>query len=347
MKISVIIPIYQVEKYVEKCLVSVLNQTYKNLEIILINDGTKDDSIKKIEKYFNDKRIILISTKNLGVSNARNLGLEKATGEYIHFLDSDDWLVKETYEILIKQITNEDIITFNYTTYDNLTNKILKEKYIEQEKEEKLKNNKRGSYYFRLTENPIWNKLYKKEFIKEFSFFQELVTLEDLLWNLICFFNTDNVKYIDKSLYFYRLNTKDSLTNKEKEIKKLSKEQKDKYFYSYSFFDKYLEEYISKRKNQLGNFELLRIKILQMESLGRINKEVSFDEFTTLFEQYLKKETNVENINLLLSEIKSCIKNKKIKIKLGKWLFKKIYWKQNIVNFKVIKRRILINLGVK
>lgn len=133
MKISVIIPIYQVENYIEKCLLSVLDQTYKNLEIILINDGTKDKSIEKIERYFNDKRIILINTENLGVSNARNLGLQKATGKYVHFLDSDDWIEKRTYEILVNEIINEDIIAFNYITYDNLTNKILKEKYITEE----------------------------------------------------------------------------------------------------------------------------------------------------------------------------------------------------------------------
>lgn len=347
MKISVIIPIYQVENYIEKCLLSVLDQTYKNLEIILINDGTKDKSIEKIERYFNDKRIILINTENLGVSNARNLGLQKATGKYVHFLDSDDWIEKRTYEILVNEIINEDIIAFNYITYDNLTNKILKEKYITEEIEKKLIKNRKGSYYFGLVEHPIWNKLYKREFIIHFSFFNKLVMLEDLLWNLICFFSSDNVKYIDKSLYFYRINVNNSLTDKEKKIKELSKEQRDKYIYSYNFFDKSLEEYILKMKNQLGNFELLRIKILQMESLGRINKKVSFDEFTILFEQYLKKETNAENINLLSSEIKSCIKNKKIKIKLGKWLLKRVYWEQDIINFKVIKRRILINLGVK
>ena len=98
--ISVIIPVYNVENYIEKCLNSIVNQTYNNLEIIIIDDGSTDNSIAIAEKIAeNDKRIRIISQVNQGVSSARNLGLDNASGEYILFIDSDDWLDLETCKI--------------------------------------------------------------------------------------------------------------------------------------------------------------------------------------------------------------------------------------------------------
>ena len=85
MKISVIIPIYNVEQYIEQCLVSILEQSYDNLEVILVNDGTKDNSMRIIEKYLSDSRIKVINKENGGLSSARNTGLDIATGEYISF----------------------------------------------------------------------------------------------------------------------------------------------------------------------------------------------------------------------------------------------------------------------
>ena len=90
-KVSVIIPIYNVEDYIEECLVSVLNQTLKEIEIICVDDGTKDSSMEIVERYAKeDDRIVIIHRENGGLSAARNTGLEAATGEYVYFLDSDD-----------------------------------------------------------------------------------------------------------------------------------------------------------------------------------------------------------------------------------------------------------------
>ena len=91
-KVSVIVPVYNVEKYLKQCLDSIVNQTYKNLEIIIVNDGTKDNSMKIVEEYLQDKRIKVINKENGGLSSARNRGIEEATGEYISFVDSDDYI---------------------------------------------------------------------------------------------------------------------------------------------------------------------------------------------------------------------------------------------------------------
>ena len=101
--ISVIIPVYGVEKYIAQCLESVINQTYKNLEIIVVNDGTKDRSAEIAKKYAaQDSRIKVYDFENGGISVARNRGLEIATGDYISYIDSDDWLDKRMYETLLK-----------------------------------------------------------------------------------------------------------------------------------------------------------------------------------------------------------------------------------------------------
>lgn len=107
--ISVIIPVYGVEKYIGKCLESVIQQTYKNLEIIVINDGTKDKSAEIAKKYAaKDHRIKVYDYPNGGLSVARNRGLEHAHGDYIAFLDSDDWLDLKMYETLIKVALDND-----------------------------------------------------------------------------------------------------------------------------------------------------------------------------------------------------------------------------------------------
>lgn len=100
-KISIIIPVYQVEAYLPKCLNSVIRQTYKNLEIILIDDGSKDRCGRICDEYAKrDSRIRVIHKENAGVANARNDGIKYATGDFISFIDSDDWIAGDAYEIL-------------------------------------------------------------------------------------------------------------------------------------------------------------------------------------------------------------------------------------------------------
>ena len=107
--ISVIIPVYNVEKYIRYCLDSVINQTYKNLEIIIVDDGTKDSSGEIAEEYaVKDSRIKVIHKENGGLSDARNVGLDAATGKYIAFLDSDDVITLDFYEYLYNIIKEKD-----------------------------------------------------------------------------------------------------------------------------------------------------------------------------------------------------------------------------------------------
>ena len=107
--ISVIIPVYGVEKYIAQCLDSIINQTYKNLEVIVVNDGTKDRSAEIAKEYATkDSRIKVYDFQNGGLSVARNRGLEIATGDYISYIDSDDWLDTKMYETLLKAAMKND-----------------------------------------------------------------------------------------------------------------------------------------------------------------------------------------------------------------------------------------------
>ena len=144
-KVSIVVPVYNNEKFLDKCLTSIINQTYKDLEIILINDGSKDNSLKIMNEYAKkDKRIVIIDKKNEGVSKARNDGIRKSTGEYITFVDSDDYIELNEIEEMYNAIkeNNVDMVRSNYQVrYKNsekvdvgdlssLSGKILNEKEI-------------------------------------------------------------------------------------------------------------------------------------------------------------------------------------------------------------------------
>ena len=143
--VSIIVPIYNAEKFLDQCIESLVNQSYKNIEIILINDGSSDKSLEKCQKWQKiDKRIVLVSQKNQGVSMARNHGLNIAKGDYISFVDSDDYVDKTFIEKLIKEILkyNADMVECGLNVIDINDNiisvKSLKDKVIENKETLKL-----------------------------------------------------------------------------------------------------------------------------------------------------------------------------------------------------------------
>lgn len=132
--ISVIIPVYNVEKYLKRCVDSLVKQTYKNLEIILIDDGSKDSSGKLCDEISKiDKRILVLHKSNGGSSSARNLGIEIATGKYITFVDSDDWLELDTYEYCVNliKLNQADCIEFNTIMVENANSLIQKKEKLQ------------------------------------------------------------------------------------------------------------------------------------------------------------------------------------------------------------------------
>ena len=165
IKVSVIVPVYNVENYLKDCLDSIINQTLKDIEIVCVNDGSTDSSLAILQEYArNDKRIKVIDSQNKGSSAARNIGIDIAQGDYIGFVDSDDWIDLNYYETLYKAAVsqNADIAR---TCYDyNYKNKVVEEKQFNDVIHTAVNNNRN----LKINEHSvvIWNAIYKNRFLK-------------------------------------------------------------------------------------------------------------------------------------------------------------------------------------
>ena len=245
MKISVIIPVYNVYDYLDKCLSSLVNQTDTNFEVIIVNDGSTDDSQKIIDKYVSENANMHSYIKeNGGLASARNYGLKKATGDYILFLDSDDYYELNTIEVLKKEAQNDDdIITFQMYIDEN--NKIT-EQNIEMEEfvfSENIPASKRLLLY-----NPsACDKMFKKElFVKNDFEFIEGTYYEDLGTIPLLAMYTDKIKFTKHYLYHY-LKRENSTMNKVKYNAKIEDiflmiERIATTFKTKKIYDKYKEE---------------------------------------------------------------------------------------------------------
>lgn len=222
-KISIIVPVYNVEKYLKKCLDFLINQTYKNIEIICVNDGSTDNSLDILNEYANkDERIIVVNKKNGGISDARNVGISKVSGEYMMFVDSDDWVDLETCEksldVMVKY--SVDIVLYSYVReFDNksLSKIIFNEDcyFNVDDTKNKLYRRLFGLYGEELKkpENAdaivtVWGKLYKSKLIIDNNIkFVDVKTVgscEDGLFNIEVFHYVKTAYFINKTYYHYR-----------------------------------------------------------------------------------------------------------------------------------------------
>ena len=198
--ISVIIPVYNMEKYLKRCIDSVINNTYKKLEIICVNDGSTDNSLEILEKYKSqDSRIVIIDKVNKGLSAARNSGLKIATGEYVAFIDSDDLVHPNFFEFLLKALTeykaDMSICDFRQVT-DNDTLKEVQYKSFPISRK-KFAGSSKYRYY-------VWRRLFRHTIIKNL-FFDEHIKVEDAdyLARLLIRHPTIKIAYVDNALYAY------------------------------------------------------------------------------------------------------------------------------------------------
>ena len=239
-KISVIVPIYNVCEYLDRVITSLIDSTYKNLEIILIDDGSTDDSGKICDKYKSiDKRIKVIHKKNEGVSVARNVGLKEATGDFIGFVDSDDLISKDMFKILFENIikTNSDISICNYITFkDNLPKYTISNNVQVFNKIDSLKELISDG---KIT-NFLWNKLFKKELFNDIDFPRGKI-YEDMYILPKVFEKIERICYTDSKLYGY-YQRQNSYVNTYNEIKNKNYLEFSKEIYSYLLQYKELKE---------------------------------------------------------------------------------------------------------
>lgn len=307
-EVSIIVPIYNVEKYVSRCIESLIEQTFNNIEIIAINDGSTDKSLEILKKYSNkDKRIVLINKKNEGLSQARNVGIDNSSGKYITFIDSDDWINKDYIEILYNKIIEQDcdvsmcsyIREYEYKSIPKTFK--LKEEYIKGPEETR-------NYLYRRIVGPIgdelevpedldsfvtaWGKLYKTSILKDnhIKFVDtKLIGTEDCLFNIYVFKKMKKATIVNKPLYHYWKGNINSLTSGYKPTLNEQWILNEKYIKEH--LDKYNEEkvfYIA-----LNNRICLSVLGLGLNECSKANKISNVKKINNL-----KKILDQDNMKL-------------------------------------------------
>lgn len=270
-KVSIIIPIYNAEEHLKLCLDSILNQTYQNIEIILVNDGSTDGSLKIMEQY--QKKypalIQIVNKENTGVADTRNVGMQYASGDYMMFSDNDDEMEKDYIETYVKENDKDyDIIIGGYVrkTYEG---KILfKRKLVSKEL----------SPYIQLAS---WGKLYKTSYMKENGFqFLKTAIADDFYFNLFAYNHTDKIKIIDNIGYHWMFNT-NSLSNTDS--KKLNRT--DDLIKTLQTIKKELKP---KNKEILDYFYLRTVIYYLLFSSKKVNYQIVLQEYEKLF-HYLEE----------------------------------------------------------
>ena len=219
-KVSVIIPVYNTEQYLRQCLDSVVNQTLREIEIICVDDGSTDKSLFILQEYArSDERVHIISQKNQGPGAARNIGLDRALGKYLIFLDSDDWFEKDFLENMVWQAkeTNADVViccsnefdTHSGRTYDGswmLKTQLLPGMVFSPEKVFKT--------LFQFTYGWPWDKLYLRDYILKEKFrYPDLAVSQDLVFVYPSIFCAKNIAVLEQVLVHHRINRRTSVSN--------------------------------------------------------------------------------------------------------------------------------------
>ena len=296
--VSVIVPVFNNEKYINKCIESIINQTYKNLEIILIDDGSYDSSGKICDLYSElDNRIMVKHIENGGVSNARNVGLDIATGKYVSFIDSDDYVEKNMFENLIDIFENEnlDIIVFNLLYEDLLERPIkinnCKNTIIERDK-----------FPYEMFHNPCvkgfaCNKIYKKSIINQYNirFDNKIKVLEDDKFNYQIFKSNDflKIKYIN-DIYYHYVQSASNVSNQPFNLNKIT------------YLDSRIDE-IDILLNEKINYDYLLLDYIvvykRMMFLAKKNKIYSKTVFEKYYNYYCDNKNKITINNLNKKEI--------------------------------------------
>ena len=309
-RLSIIVPIYNVEKYLSRCIESILNQTFKDFELILVNDGSTDNCKEICEKYKRmDSRIIVANKKNGGLSSARNLGIDVSKGDYIGFVDSDDFIDAHMYEILFNTINacDSDIVICDYYKVNEYDIKKY-EKMKSNNKDIKVENINNIDAIERIITRDTkivvaWNKIYKRSLFDNLRYKEGVICEDEFLAHRI-FYKCNKVSIINQKLYYY-IQRKGSIINSpfspkdfdkiyaikdrvdflnEKKITNLiDKAEK-------SFMDYFVWNYFTGYQ-RLENieYELKRLKKEFNSVFYRIldNKFISLNEKITLFILYL------------------------------------------------------------
>lgn len=305
IKVSIIVPVYKVEKYLHKCVDSILLQTYKNIEVILVDDGSPDNCPAICDEYAKkDKRVKVIHKPNGGVSSARNSGVKTATGKLLSFIDSDDYIDKNFITELVKNQIKYDSDVTICDFYRDASGKLKKVKQLKNDrifvKSEKFNCAELITKKYKIYQC-LWNKLFKKDlFLNAMPYLNEKASMaEDLNLVFCCLAKAKVVCYFASPLYFYRMSPQS-----------LSTTQKDKWASLELVLDS-MQNFIDKE---------------QLSEIQQVKYEKTFELFLSAA-YFLVSANNFNRFKEILQSkhVDACFKNGKIKrstFKFAKLLYK-------------------------
>ena len=291
-KLSIIVPVYGVEKYIDKCLNSLVKQSLKEIEVIVVNDGTKDNSQKIVDKYvkkYPDKIKSYIK-ENGGQGSARNYGLKKASGEYIGYVDSDDFVEKDMYKKLYNKAkeNNYDIVVCgNYNVSEDYQNKNI-DAFINN-----YNTDLENIFFGKMA---VWNKIYKRDIlIKNKLEFKEKVWYEDLAFTLKAIMNSNTFAFIDEPLYDYLIREGSTMNNSnvQRNLEILD---------AFNDILSYIQH--NKKEEYFSKIEFLAIDHIYISAIVRVLKADS--------DKNIKKETIEKLINYMNKNFPNYKSNKYI-----------------------------------
>ena len=301
--VSIVVPVYNEERHLKSCLDSLLNQSYENLEIICVNDGSTDNSLNILNEYSNkDSRIEIYTQSNQGLSESRNNGLSKAKGKYVLFVDADDWIEKDTIKLLYENADNNDSELVLYNAIEEYSDKQRKRIYPLNNTDIDW-NNFSFDYKFnkKLVLNTylvIWTHFFKKSFLDKYNLQFKHKLFEDNLFHIQVMIYAKKISYQPKILYHYRKENQYSLQNNIAGTTE-----------SFIFFDilKDIEEFLVKTdKMDEFNLNYIQYKLTELKAkfdlINPVNKEIMYEKIK---DEFIKMNLSI----LILNQLPIPIKN--------------------------------------
>lgn len=304
--VSVIVPVYNVEAYIEECLTSIVDQTYQQLEIIVIDDGSTDNSNEKLQPYLSDKRVQLITQSNKGLSGARNTGLEAATGKYILFVDSDDYIQLKTIKEVVKNLEKNhlDLIRFNGKAFIDELNKPIEQNSYDFSHRLQEGRIYRGDLFKanrRTFVSPVYLYIIRRDVIEENKIrFYEGILHEDELFTTQVFVAINSMMYINQYYYNRRYRENSIMTDQ-------SNERLQQTFESYAVIYKELEKMYVQNNYSKEQKKLIKRQMLSIYS--GLKKSTLKESEKNSFVKEVKGVTIFDKMYLYLQSAFRSIKN--------------------------------------
>lgn len=307
--ISVIVPMYNSEKYIDRCIESLIMQTYTDIEIVLVDDGSKDNTFTVCRKYTEtDDRVKYFFQENKGVSGARNTGILKSTGEYIMFVDSDDWMPTEGIELLYDKMQDNvlDMVIGGLSRVKEGENDYYKFEAKILTGQDSVAKEISRCYLSALASSPC-GKIYKRNIMEGICFDEKMTLGEDLFFNLNYFNRCNSIEIISDVVYYYADDNSNSLTNSY--IRNTFEMMKRIYSYAEKYFDKIEIEYSTKidRSQSAYKFFVFSIAYL-VRSIENACKKKECKE-------YIRKICTDNDFLYALKQVRGCSTTERVLIR--------------------------------